>query len=130
MTEEPGQVQLPFEGLRSFLEQEPAHQKVSSITNFILALVNVIGDSYAIRCSICGIDIDAYYGRRNYSWDVVSAKVGVAKPPRAFAAQYIPTFLLYKVGNYDIGFIETDVSAGYSSLIKVTHKNHCVSLSR
>ena len=26
--------------------------------------------------------------------------MGVAKPPRVFAAQYTPTFLLYKVGNY------------------------------
>ena len=55
ITEEPSQVRLPFQGLKSFLEQEPA-QKVSSITNSILALVNVIGDAYA-RCSICGIDI-------------------------------------------------------------------------
>ena len=41
--------------------------------------------------AFCGIDI----GVRVLLMGVVSAKVGVTKPPRTFAVQYTPTFLLF-----------------------------------
>ena len=59
MTEEPGQAKF------SCHFKDYPGTRTSSSKCKLLALVNVMGDTYA-RCSICGIDIGAYYGRRNY----------------------------------------------------------------